>query len=122
VKNRLLTIAAEGTNAAALRDQFKGPNAIVCIRKDPTSAAKVIAGLAKEMPNLKVKAGYLGTRVLTAEEIGKLATLPPHDVLVAKLLGLLNSMPQRLVYVLSGNLNKLMMTLNAIKTQKEQAA
>jgi hypothetical protein len=29
-------------------------------------------------------------------------------------------MPQRLLYVLSGNMNKLMMTLNAIKIQKEQ--
>jgi large subunit ribosomal protein L10 len=122
VKNSLLTIASEGTKAAALKDKFTGPNAIICIKKDPTSAAKVIAGLGKEMPNLKLKAGYLGAQVLTPEEILKLATLPSHDVLVAKLLGLLQGMPQRLVYVLSGNLNKLMWTLNAIKTQKEEAA
>jgi len=122
VKNSLLTIASEGTRAAALKDQFSGPNAIICIKKDPTAAAKVIAGLAKEMPNLKLKAGYLGTQVVTPEQILKLATLPSHDVLVAKLLGLLQGMPQRLVYVLSGNLNKLMWTLNAIKTQKEEAA
>jgi large subunit ribosomal protein L10 len=122
VKNSLLTIASEGTNAAVLKDQFKGPNAIICIKKDPTSAAKVISGVAKEMPNLKLKAGYLGTRMLTVEEILKLATLPSHDVLIARLLGLLLGMPTRLVYVLSGNLNKLMMVMNAIKTQKEEAA
>jgi len=122
VKNSLLTIASEGTKAAALKDQFSGPNAIICINKDPTSAAKVLAGLLKEMPSLKLKAGYLGDRVINTEEILKLATLPSRDILVGKLLGLLQSMPQRLVYVLSGNLNKLMMTLEAIKIQKEQAA
>ena len=122
VKNSLLKIASEGTNAEALKDQFSGPNAIICINKEPTSAAKVIAGLSKEMPNLKLKAGYLGNRVISAEEIMKLATVPSREVLIAQLLGLLQGMPQRLVYVLSGNLNKLMWTLSAIKTQKEEAA
>jgi large subunit ribosomal protein L10 len=122
VKNSLLKIASEGTKAEALKDQFSGPNAIICINKEPTSAAKVIAGLSKEMPNLKLKAGYLGNRVISAEEIMKLATVPSREVLIAQLLGLLQGMPQRLVYVLSGNLNKLMWTLSAIKTQKEEAA
>jgi len=43
-------------------------------------------------------------------------------VLIAKFIGLIKGMPQRLVYVLNGNINKLMLTLNAIKTQKEQQA
>lgn len=121
VKNSLLKIAAEGTKAEVLQDKFSGPNAIMCIRKDPTSAAKVIAGLAKDIPHLKLKAGFLGTKVISADEILKLATLPSKDALVGKLLGLLQGMPQRLLYVLSGNTNKLMMTLNSIKIQKEQA-
>ncbi len=122
VKNSLLRIASTGTPAEVLKDQFTGPNAIICINKDPTSAAKVIAGLSKEMPNLKLKAGYLGNRVINAEEILKLATLPSREAMIAQLLGLLQGMPQRLVSVLAGNLNKLMWTLNAIKTKKEEAA
>ena len=122
VKNSLLKIASGGTKAEALKDQFSGPNAIICIHKDPTSAAKIIAGLSKEMPNLKLKAGFLGNKVISAEEILKLATLPSREMLISKLLGLLQGMPQRLVYVLSGNLNKLMWTLSAIKNQKEEAA
>ena len=122
VKNSLLRIASTGTPAEVLKDQFTGPNAIICINKEPTSAAKVIAGLSKEMPNLKLKAGYLGNRVINAEEILKLATLPSREAMIAQLLGLLQGMPQRLVSVLAGNLNKLMWTLNAIKTKKEEAA
>ena len=121
VKNTLLSIASDGTRAQALKDKFFGPNAIVGIYKDPVGAAKILAGVAKEMPQLKLKAGFLGDQIITPEDILRLATLPPRDVLIAKFLGLLQGMPQRLVYVLSGNLNKLMITLNAIKTQKEQA-
>jgi large subunit ribosomal protein L10 len=121
VKNTLLSIASDGTRAQALKDKFSGPNAIVGIYRDPVSAAKILAGVAKEMPQLKLKAGFLGDQIITPEDILRLATLPSRDVLIAKFLGLLQGMPQRLVYVLSGNLNKLMITLNAIKTQKEQA-
>ncbi|MCX5812870.1 MAG: 50S ribosomal protein L10 [Proteobacteria bacterium] len=121
VKNTLLNIASEGTRAQALKDKFSGPNAIVCIYKDPVSAAKTIVSFLKEMPQLKLKAGFLGEQVIRPEDILKLATLPSREVLIAKLLGLLQGVPQRFVYVLSGNLNKLMITLNAIKTKKEQA-
>lgn len=122
VKNSLLKIASEGTGAAVINDKFTGPNAIVGIYNDPTSAAKIITAMAKEMPLLKLKAGFLGDKPLTVEDIVKLATLPSKEILIAKLMGLLQGMPQRLLYVLSGNTNKLMMALNAIKTQKEQAA
>lgn len=121
VKNTLLNIASEGTRAQPLKDKFFGPNAIICIYKDPVSAARIIAGVAKEMPQLKLKAGFLGEQLITPEDILRLAVLPSREVLMARLLGLLQGMPQRLVYVLSGNLNKFMMTLNAIKTKKEQA-
>lgn len=120
VKNTLLKIASGGTKAEVLQDKFTGPNAIICINKDPSSAAKVLSDLAKDVPHLKLKAGFLGNRVITPEDILKLATLPSKEVLIGKFLGLLQGMPQRLLYVLSGNMNKLMMTLNAIKIQKEQ--
>jgi len=121
VKNSLLKIASEGTKAEVLKDKFTGPNAIVCIYKDPISAAKILAASVKDMPMLKIKAGFLGTQTLNAEDILKLATLPSKEILIAKLMGLLQGTPQRLLYVLSGNVSKLMMTLNAIKMQKEQA-
>ena len=121
VKNTLLNIASEGTRASVLKDKFSGPNAIVGIYKDPVSAARIIASISKEMPQLKLKAGFLGEQILVPEDIMRLATLPTREVLIAKLMGLLQSAPQRLVYVLSGNMSKLMITLNAIKTKKEQA-
>ena len=74
VKNSLFKIASGGTKAEALKDKFYGPNAIICIYKDPTSAARVISSLSKDIPNLKLKAGFLGAQIITPEEIMKLAT------------------------------------------------
>ncbi len=118
-KNTLLKIAATGTQAEALKDEFSGPNAIICSYKDPVSVAKVFAAVAKDMPKLKLKAGLLGTQRIGPQEILTLATLPSKDVLVGKLLGLLLGLPQRLVGALSGNIMQLILTLNAIKTKKE---
>jgi large subunit ribosomal protein L10 len=120
IKNSLMKIASKGTKAEVLQDKFDGPNAIISIYKDPISAARVVASIAKEVPSLKLKAGYLGARLITAEDILKLATLPSREVLLGKLVGVLKGQPARLVYALSGNLNKLMLVLNSIKNQKEQ--
>jgi large subunit ribosomal protein L10 len=118
-KNTLLKIASSGTPAETLQDQFAGPNAVICSYKDPVGVAKVLAGVAKEMPKLKVKLGLLGKQRLGPQDISNLATIPSKEVLVGKLLGLMLGLPQRLVGALSGNLVQLMLTLNAIKSQKE---
>jgi large subunit ribosomal protein L10 len=118
-KNTLLKIAASGTQAEGLKDEFFGPNAMVYSYNDPVGVAKVLMGVAKEMPKLKIKIGLLGTQRLTPQDVANLATIPPKEVLVGKLLGLMKGMPQRLVGTLSANLMQLMLTLNAIKTQKE---
>jgi large subunit ribosomal protein L10 len=120
-KNTLLKIAASGTAAEELKDQFAGPNAMIYSYKDPVSVAKVLAGVAKDMPKLKVKLGLLGKQRLSPQDIANLATIPPKDVLVAKFLGLMKGMPQRLVGTLSANLMQLMWTLSAIKSQKEES-
>jgi large subunit ribosomal protein L10 len=119
-KNTLLTKASVGTQAESISEYFTGPNAMIYSYKDPVGVAKVLAGVAKEMPKLKVKLGLLGSQYLTPADVVNLATIPPKDVLVAKLLGLMKGMPQRLVGTLSANLMQLMWTLNAIKTQKEE--
>jgi large subunit ribosomal protein L10 len=121
-KNTLLRIASAGTQAEGIRDQFVGPNAVIYAYQDPVGIAKVLAGVAKDMPRLKVRLGLLGSQTLTPEDVVTLATLPSREALIAKLLGLMmQAGPQRLVNVLQGNLTKLAMVLNAIKTQKEAA-
>ena len=118
-KNTLLKIAAAGTQAEVLKDEFAGPNAVIYSFKDPVGVAKVLSVIAKDVPKLKLKSGLLGNKRLSGPDIATLATIPPREVLVGRLLGLMLGLPQRLVGALSWNLMQLMLTLNAIKTQKE---
>jgi large subunit ribosomal protein L10 len=118
-KNTLLRLAAGGTDAEAIQDQFTGPNAVICSYKDPVSVAKLLSSIVKEIPFLKVKSGVFGRQRLGPDDMVRLAALPSREMLLGKLLGLMQASPQRLVGVLAANLNRLVWTLNAIKTQKE---
>ncbi len=120
-KNTLLRLAASGTDAESIKDQFTGPNAVICSYSDPAAVAKLLSSMAKEIPFLKVKSGVFGRQRLTPNDLVRLATLPSREVLLGRLLGLMQSSPQRLVGVLAANLNKLMWTLSAIKSKKEAA-
>ncbi len=121
VKNSLLKIALRGTSGEELSKYLLGPNALVSVYRDPVSVAKTLSSFMKEMPQLRVKAGLLGERLLTPEEFQKLSTLPTRDVLLGSLLGLLNNMPVRLVTALKWNLFRLMWTLEAIRSKKEKS-
>jgi large subunit ribosomal protein L10 len=118
-KNTLLRRAASGTAAEAIQEKFTGPNAVICSYKDPAAVAKLLSSMAKEIPFLKVKSGVLGRQRLRPDDLVRLAILPSREVLLSKLLGVMQAPPQRLVGVLAANLNRLMWTLNAIKCQKE---
>ncbi|MCS7281600.1 MAG: 50S ribosomal protein L10 [Desulfobacterota bacterium] len=119
VKNNLLRIAIRGTPAEELEKFLRGPNAIISVYKDPVSVAKAITNFSKEMPQLRVKAGILGKKIISGEEFQKLATVPNREVLLAQMMSLLSGMPVRLLFALKWNLCKLVWTLNAIKEKKE---
>jgi large subunit ribosomal protein L10 len=118
-KNTLLKLAARGTDAEAIQDQFAGPNAVICSYKDPASVAKLLSSMAKEIPLLKMKSGVFGKQRLGPDDVVRLAALPSREVLLGRLLGVLQASPQKLVGTLAANLNKFMWTLTAIRTQKE---
>ena len=110
VKNSLLERASEGTDAALMKDFYKGPNAIILSKKDPVAPAKILMNFAKDNDKLEIKAGALSGKLLSPEDIKQLAKLPSKEELLGKLVYTLNAVPTSLVNV-----------LNAIKDQKEAA-
>ncbi|MBT4508991.1 50S ribosomal protein L10, partial [Desulfobacula sp.] len=46
VKNTLLERASEGTDAALMKDFYKGPNAIIISKDDPVAPARILAEFA----------------------------------------------------------------------------
>jgi len=121
VKNSLLKRASEDTDAALMKDFYKGPNAIVLSKDDPVAPARILVGFAKGNEKLEIKAGAFSGKLLSPEEIKQLAKMPSEQELLGKLVYTLNAVPTSLVNVLSGVPRSFVNVLNAIKDQKEAA-
>ena len=69
--------------------------------EDAVAAAKVIADFAKGNDKLIVKAGAYAGKALDAEGVKALASIPSKEVLLAQLLGLMQSPIARMARVLA---------------------
>jgi large subunit ribosomal protein L10 len=121
VKNTLLRRAAEGTDVAAIVDQFTGPSAVAISMEDPVAPAKVLSDFAKDNDKLEIRAAVMEGKALGPDGIKALSSLPSREVLLGQLLNALNGVPTSLVRVLNAVPQNLMNVLAAIKDQKEEA-
>lgn len=100
VKNTLLRLAAKETGLDELDSILHGPTALA-ISEDAVAPAKVIADFAKENEKFEIKSGFMDGKVLSLEEITKLAKTPNKETLIAKMMGSLNSPISGLARLLS---------------------
>jgi len=121
VKNTLLERASEDTDAALIKDKFKGPTAIALSYKDPVAPAKILVKFAETNKNLIIKAGVLNGKVLDFNSIKALSNLPAREVLLGQLLSAMNGVPASFVRTLGGVPKKFLYVLQAIKNRKEAA-
>ena len=88
VKNTLTKIAANDAGVAAeLTELLSGPSAIAFVQGDVVEAAKGLRDFSRANPFLVIKGGVLDGKVMTPDEIAKLADLESREVLLAKLAG-----------------------------------
>jgi len=118
VKNTLARRAAEGTDFKAAEELFSGPIAIA-YGADPVGMAKAISDFAKEHEALEVKGGVLDGKRVEAQDIKALASLPSREVLLAKLLGSMQSPISGFVRTLAEVPASFVRTLAAIRDQKQ---
>lgn len=114
VKNNLAKFAARNTGKEGLSQFLQGPIALAFCDGDAVQLARAITAYARASKNtFVVKGGVLDFKVLSASEISYLSTMPPVEVLRAKLMGVLQSPIYLLHNVLSANIRALGMILQA---------
>ncbi|MBA2278438.1 MAG: 50S ribosomal protein L10 [Chloroflexia bacterium] len=113
VKNTLTRIAAEQTGIDGLAPTLEGPTALMFAFGDVVAPAKAISDFVRSSRILQVKAGVMNAQVLGVQDVEAIASLPPRDELVGKLVGLLASPMARTVGVLSGPSRSLAYLMNA---------
>jgi large subunit ribosomal protein L10 len=102
VKNNLAEKASEGTAAQELMKNLAGMTSMAYTSKDPVALAKALTAYAKINPAFTFKAGMVQGRVIDIKSIGDLATMPPREEILAKVLFLIQASAHRLVTAIGG--------------------
>ncbi|MFL6542170.1 MAG: 50S ribosomal protein L10 [Chthoniobacterales bacterium] len=118
VKNSFLRRAMSGSGLPDVADQLSGQTAIVMGDKDVAPVAKILKTFAAEFKVATLKIGIVDKSILSTKDVETLAELPPREVLLAQLLGLLLSPMTQLARLLNEPGASLARLLNA-KAQKE---
>jgi len=120
VKNTLARLAVERAGKEDLVGLFEGPVAIASGYGDITEPARVLADYIRTSKiSLGIKGGFLEDKLLTAEDIMTLATLPSREVLLAKIVGGMQSPIYALLNCFTTPLRGLMGVLQARIQQLE---
>jgi len=122
IKNTLGRIAAERADVAGVAPLLSGPTAVAFCHSDPAPVAKRLNDAARETRVLVLRGGLVEGRVLDADAVRTLATLPSRDVLVAQVVGGLAAPIQAFVNTLAAVPRSLVVALDQVRQQKEQAA
>jgi len=122
VKNRLLQRALQETSSPDIAHLLEGPTAVALCGKDPVAAAKTLAEFIKANKILTLKGGIVEGRVVSAQDLDVLATLPPRQVLLGNVAAATQGVVASLVFCLRGVMTRAMMTLQALAQKKGQAA
>ncbi len=117
-KNTLMVRAFNELEEESLLTRLTGPNAIAFGYDDAVVPAKILSDFAKTYKKLEIKAGIVEGAFVDADGIKALADLPPKEVLMAQVLGGMNSPISGFVNVLQGSIRNLVYALNAIGEQK----
>ncbi len=99
LKNTLARRAVAGSSFDVMADQMTGP-LVYGFSEDAVAAAKVVAEFAKTNDKLVIRGGVYGGKVLDANGVKQLASIPTKEVLLAQLCGLLKSPISRTAVVL----------------------
>jgi large subunit ribosomal protein L10 len=99
-KNTLNKIAVSGTNHDSISSFLKGQNMSI-FANDPVSVAKIIAQFSsEEKSGMKIVGVSDGKSFYDSNYVQQLSTMPSMDVVRAKLLSVLQSIPSSIVHSL----------------------
>ena len=123
VKNTLARLAVKGTPYEGASEFFRGVTAIAWTENDPVVLSKAISKFTKDNADFyTLKAGIVDGKVFDAKQIEAIASLPSKEVLISKLLFVLNAQAQRIVTVINAVPRNLAVVIKQIGEGKTDAS
>lgn len=121
VKNTLAANALEAASLPVPEDMLTGPTAIGFAYEEVPAVAKVLADFAKSTEILEVKGGVMDGDLLSPKQVSSLASMPPREVVLAQLLGLIQQPGNGVAGIVNAAGNKLAATIKAYADKLENA-
>lgn len=119
-KKTLLDRALIQSGLGLKTKELKGEIGVAFGYSDEVTPAKTLFKFSRKNETFKILGGILGNKILSSEEVITLAKLPGREVLIAKLLGTLQSPARNLVTILQGNIRNFITVLNKIQGLKSR--
>ena len=114
-KNTLTTIAAREAGVDGIEAQLVGPTAIAFIQGDPVAVAKGLRDFGRTNPLLVIKGGVLDGKVLTPDEVRRLADLESREVLLSRVAGGMQGVLQQAISLVAAPLSQAARLLAALQ-------
>ncbi|MCX6731421.1 MAG: 50S ribosomal protein L10 [Candidatus Parcubacteria bacterium] len=101
VKKTLVKKALEAVKFEGEMPEMEGELALAYSENDPLASAKALEDFAKKNKTIKLVGGVFENNYLNSEKIIALASIPSREILLGKLVYVINSPIQRLVVALN---------------------
>ena len=122
VKNTLARRAAVEAGHEELQPELKGPVAMAISYEDLSAPARLLAEFVRQTRlRLDIVGGLVEGRVMSPDQVRQLADLPSREVLLAQLLGTLQSPVAQLVGTIQAPVQQLAALLDAYRAKLEAA-
>lgn len=118
-KNSFFVRASARTDVELAQDYFKGPSAVALSYDDPVVPAKILTEFSDDHKNFEIRIGVMNGKAIDLNAIKVLSALPSREVLLSKLLSVINGVPTAFVRALNDMPKRMLNVLCAIKEQKE---
>jgi large subunit ribosomal protein L10 len=106
VKNSSLRVAAKALGLPEFESALTGPTAVVVGGKNSAGVAKILKKFFDDKQKLEIKVGVVEKKIISAEDLKKIAGLPSFEALRSQLLGLFTSNAGAFVRLLDAKVKK----------------
>lgn len=120
-KNTLARFGAKDAGVEGIVDLLSGPTAITFVHGDASVVAKTLRDHAQKDKLLVLKGGFVGGKTVSAVEFKKLADLPPREVLLAQLAGMLQAPLNKTANLLQAPMRRVAYGLKSLIESKDAA-
>jgi large subunit ribosomal protein L10 len=117
-KNSLFRLAAKQAGVDEILSYLDGPTGIIFGYDNPTILAKLLHDSIKKIEKPKIKMFLVEGKLYPGQEIKKLALIPPREVLLAQIIGNINSPIANLIGILDGIIREFVVTVDGIARAK----